>query len=269
MCFVDLNLRTTASNGVWSVRQTFKYARAYDLTLFSITDEDLPQDLALPADLADRYIPGLRLHAQMESRMVNLLVYGSIPSDSRLAAALAQQRARRHECTLEVLLRLIAQGVAITLDDILIEGGSECTSFGRFHVARALVSLGEARSVEHAFQTYLDEGRSCHVAFQHIPAAEAIEMAHANGAVVVVANPLPLESSAELEHLRRLGIDGIETRHASIEVGKSERLEQYAKASGLLISGGSGSGNSSPHVPVHFVRERVDDLLRAVFANAN
>lgn len=263
---MDLNLRTTASDGVWSLAQTFEYARAFDLRLFSITDRDVPQEIAVPSDLSDRYVPGVKVYAQIENRKVNLLVYGSLGLDSKLAVELAHQRRRRNKCIFDILVKLASRDIVITLDDVLVETGPGCVSVGRLHVARTLVRLGKVRSVDGAFQKYLAQGRPCYVPLSRISVKEVIEMAHAARAVVIAANPLPLGNLADIERLQKLGIDGIETRHRSLNGDQSIRLEQYARNRALLISGGSGSGNSEARVPVRFARDLIEDFRRCLFA---
>lgn len=265
MCLVDLHLRTTASDGTLSRHAVFKYVRRLHIALFSITDRDLPQWIDVPADLSDNYLPGISVHAQIDDRPLDLLIYGNIDPRTKLVAELAVQRIERSARVRETIFRLIQTGIVITFDEVLRHAGPECSSITRFHIAKVLVERGIARTVRDAFRRYLSCGSPCYVPFSRLDAQAVVEMAHDAGAIAVVADPLGLTNNLDIERLARLGIDGIETRQTTMPPEQSERLEQYARMHALLITGGSHCQDRGVPGPVPLPEASLNLLRRYAF----
>lgn len=236
---VDLHVHTTASNGVWKPRDVFNYVRGYNIELFSITDHDVPQTIAVAPDLHERYIPGIEIETQLNEHTVHLLVYGHLHARSHLISHLARQRKRRMNRVLEMVLKLVDHGVVVTLGDVVLKSILAAARPGRLHVARALVRLGVVRNIDDAFDLYLSEGRLCYVPLLRLPVSQVVDLAHEAGGHVVVAHPLLLKDAADLHRLRRLGIDGVEAWHPSATRTQSKQLERYAYSHNLIVTAGS------------------------------
>lgn len=239
---VDLHVHTTASNGVWKPRDVYTYVRAHDIELFSITDHDFPQTVVVAPDLLERYIPGIEVETQLDGHAVHLLVYGHLHTRSQLISHLARQRKRRLNRVLEMVLKLVENGVVVTLGDVVLESILAAARPGRKHVANALVHLGVAQSVDDAFQRYLNEGCPCYVPLARLPAAQFVELAHEAGGHVIIAHPMLLEQAEDLDRLRKLGVDGVEAWHPSAMMSDARRLERYAHRHGLIVTAGSDCG---------------------------
>lgn len=240
---VDLHIHTNASHGIWSLSDAYEYVRHNELILFSVTEQDFPRTLRVPADLSRRYIPGVEVAANINNRCAHLLVYGAVDARSDLAVALNRQRRRRTQRVEQILIRLAENNVVVTLADVLGEATIDNRSLSSVHVARALVRLHFAETVEEAFVVYLAPGKPAYVPLKRIAVYDAIEMAHRAGGIVVAAHPARLESHEDLDRLRAAGIDGVEVWHPTADRATALRLRQYANQWNLLETSGSDAGS--------------------------
>lgn len=238
--FVDLHMHSTASDGSRSPADVVRAAKRAELVAIALTDHDtvagLAEARATGQELGVRIINGVELSAVEGDSETHLL--GLHLSDtSVLERGLTELREMRGRRAARIVELLQAQGVQVTLDDVLMQAGTG--AIGRPHVARALVADGWAVDVRDAFDRYLAAGRPAYVAKDQLGMRDAIAMVHAAGGLAVLAHPGATATRERLEALVALGMDGVEVKHPSHSPQDTARIRTLAEQLGLLPSGGS------------------------------
>jgi len=235
---VDFHMHTTCSDGVWPPERLFDEIRARALEAFCVSDHDNLDAYPLPPDIVERSIPGLEVDSHHGGHTAHLLAYGVADAQSPLLRALRSQRDARLQRMEAMVARCNEIGLGVTMEDVRAQaqGGG---SFGRPHLARALVERGLVSTVQEAFDRFLaDEGEG-YVALDRLTASRAIELIHASGGVAIVAHPKRLRAAEHLYELIEAGADGVEVVHPTADAGDEERYSAIARERGLLITGGS------------------------------
>lgn len=259
----DLHMHTTCSDGVWEPERLFEEIRARRLDVFCVSDHDNINAYPVPSDLRDKLIPGLEVDTALDGHTTHILAYGIDRKDCPLVDALARQRQAREERMGSMIERLQNLGLAVTIDDVKRHARAS-SSFGRPHLARALVDCGHVASVQEAFDKYLCDDGAGYVALERLDAARIIELIHASGGVAVIAHPVRLRKESHLEELIDLGVDGIEVLHHTADDATRVRLREVAQQRGLLITGGTDFHAPVSDRPIGIeIESRYVDGLRA------
>jgi 3',5'-nucleoside bisphosphate phosphatase len=243
---IDLHAHSNASDGSDSPAALMALAARAGVDAIALTDHDTVEGLAearLAADAAGvRLVPGCELSCEVGPATMHLLVYflgdGPGPLQDRLAG-LQAARADRNERIVGVLN---GHGIDITLEEVLAESGGG--SVGRPHVAGVLLRKGYVASVQEAFDVWLAKGKPGYVERERLLPAEAIDLAHASGAVAVMAHPTSLGfDGPEMERfvagLAGDGLDGLECEYGRYPPDLRAALRALADRLGLAVTGGS------------------------------
>ena len=261
----DLHMHTTKSDGVWRPQRLFDEIRARDLRIFSVTDHDCIDAYPMPEDLRERCIPGLEIDSQHKGQTVHVLAYGISDPHSELMKRLRAQRRNRVERMQEMIARLAALDIEISMEDVHAQviGAS---SLGRPHLARALVAKGIVASVQEAFDRYLADEGDGYVALERLTSQEIIVMIRRCGGVSVIAHPMRLREPAHLAELCEIGADGIEVIHPTADSVGEKMLRDFASSRGLLVTGGTDFHAPVPgrELGVELASADTEALLRAV-----
>jgi predicted metal-dependent phosphoesterase TrpH len=271
MPLIDLHLHTTVSDGVWSPQHLLDCIRERAVDFFSITDHDTMEAYPLPKDVLERCVPGMEVDTKCDGATAHLLVYGVASSLDPLLQRLRAQRVARRERMCEMVERLRGLGVSVSMADVERQAGT-AASLGRPHLARALVELGVVVSVQEAFDKYIADDRDQYVALERLESQEAIELAHASGAIVSIAHPCRLKSPAMIDLLRVMGADAIEVIHPTADATMRLQLLDYVKRHNLLATGGSDfhvPGGDLPGVELNAVEyEKLRESFAALVSGA-
>jgi predicted metal-dependent phosphoesterase TrpH len=154
-----------------------------------------------------------------------------------LEVRLADVRATRRSRAEEIVGKLNALGVPVTIDAVFAQAGDGAV--GRPHVAKAIIAGGWARDQREAFDKYLGAGRPANVEKFRLSAADGIRMIHDAGGIAVFAHPSHDGSRERVESLVAAGLDGLEVRHPSHSNEDIRRLQALADHFALVTSGGS------------------------------
>jgi 3',5'-nucleoside bisphosphate phosphatase len=243
---IDLHAHSTASDGSDSPAALIALAARQGLSAVALTDHDTVEGLAearaAAAGAGVRLVQGCELSCEVGPATMHLLVYfladGPGPLQDRLAG-LQAARADRNRRIVDVLQ---SHGVDVTLEEILTEAGGG--SVGRPHVAGVLQRKGYVDSVQEAFDVWLGKGRPAYLERDRLLPSEAIDLAHASGAVAVLAHPTSLGyEDTELERfvggLAADGLDGMECEYGRYSPETRARLRGLAERLGLAVTGGS------------------------------
>lgn len=278
---IDLHSHTTASDGSDAPEALVQLASERGLAAIAVTDHDTVGGVAEALDAGATYgvevIPGVEISAappdDVDDRdgVLHILGYLVDPENPALGEALGWMRDMRRERNPEIIKKLNALGVNVTLADAqrYAQGGQ----VGRPHIAQAVVAAGGAADVQDAFNRYLRTGGPAAVEKAKLPADRSIAVIRAAGGVAVMAHPYQakLGDGEELEHLVEelvaLGLGGIECWYSRHKPEQTARYRELADRFGLVATGGSDyHGTTKPNIALGLtppVPHAVVDALRA------
>jgi predicted metal-dependent phosphoesterase TrpH len=299
---LDLHSHTARSDGLLEPLDLAVAARAAGVRLLAITDHDTlagyREVRALLADAAGgsggpgaepwgrgpllglELMPGIELNAVMANRPelmeseVHILGFGMDPDDDAFETILQTQRGERRVRFGRMVIRLREIGLPVdsVLDEVPPLG--EDAALGRPTLARAMVSLGYARSVEDAFVRFLSRGRPAYVPRGGLGPIEAIGAIRAAGGVPVLAHFSEAPERRDLlAELIAEGLRGLEVYHGSFDAPTVARLHALATELRLLATGGTDfHGDRETYAEAHarlWVPPEVEPVLRAAIDQAS
>lgn len=275
---IDLHCHSVYSDGTFTPETLVEQAARAGLGAFAITDHDTIQGLDRAAAAASRLgvdlISGVEISADCEGTAVHILGYLFDPTHAPLASALKGVAEVRKTRVKRMVERLRALGVSITVEDVLAERAEG--TWGRPHVARALLRRRQVKTFDEAFRRFLGNDRPAYVPRTEVSAGEAIELIHRAGGVAVLAHPLAYRCGDQgrrqsltslLDSLVSARMDGMEVAYSNCSAHDSNLLMSEARVRGLAFSGGSdyhgtatpqvslGSGRGNLRVPAAWLQE--------------
>ncbi len=238
--FVDLQVHTTASDGVLSPTAVVEAAARAKLAAIAITDHDSISGLA-EAEIAGerlgvRIVPAVELAAHFESDELHLLGL-HLSNRESIEADLGAFRAERIQRAEAMVRVLNSFAIPVTMEAVLAEAGPGAV--GRPHLARAMVAGGWVRDFREAFDKWLGWGKPAYVEKGQMTVPEAVALVHRAGGIAVWAHPGDYATETRLRKLHDIGLDAVEVLHPSHPQALAERIYDRAERIGLLPSGGS------------------------------
>lgn len=241
MTQLDLHTHTTASDGQLSPAELVVLAQKIGIKTLGITDHDTTDGVE-PAQAAAgdtmEIIPGVELSAEDEAGDVHTLGYFLDIHNSVFQDKLERFRAGRYYRGQEIVKKLDALGLHLEWSRIeeIADGGS----IGRPHIARAMLEAGHVKSIQDAFDKYIDNNGVAYVARTRLTPEEAVEMIHEAGGVAVLAHPGLLDDyETMIERLVPAGLDGVEVVYPKHNTEVQVRTRLLADRHNLIITGGS------------------------------
>lgn len=236
-----MHCHSTASDGADAPAAVGRQAAAEGLALFCLTDHDTCagwEDAAAAYGSSGAALCGVEVSASDAGRTVHLLLYGG--ASPALGERLADQARARRSRMREMLARLSARGVAVSLADV--EAEAQGAVLGRPHLARALVRGGHVSSVSEAFDRWLADGGAADVPLARLTVEDTLELAREIGARVSLAHPHthgPVRAGDLLRRFRAAGLEGLEAWYG--DYGPREREDWLAMARdlGAVVTAGS------------------------------
>ena len=261
----DLHTHSNASDGTDAPAALPQLARAAGLQGFALTDHDTTAGLAAAADAASRagmtFVPGIELSVDPDvfadgtvGGTLHLLGHFVDPASPALRAVTQRMRAARADRNPQIIERLKASGVRVSLAEVNDAAGPGAT-VGRPHIAQVLVQKGYVKSMHEAFSRYLGPGAAAHVRRDRLTAEAAIAALRAAGGTATLAHPVQLRLSDDagpagahdaadpltplLRRLQSFGLDAVEVRHSDHAPADADRFARLAGRLNLLTTGGS------------------------------
>jgi predicted metal-dependent phosphoesterase TrpH len=238
--FVDLHTHSTASDGTLPPERVIEAAENCGLAALALTDHDTIDGVRPAREAAERagirVIAGVELSAYDQDHEVHLLAL-HLSQLGQLEKRLTDLRVARHARAGRRVDRLNELGIALTLDEVLVQ--SNGGAVGRPHVARAMIARGVVGDFRDAFTRYLGAKGSAFVPKDKLSVQDAIAIAHEAGAIAIWAHPGDGGRRERLEPLVAAGLDGVEVRHPSHSSEDMKRLQALTDFFGLVPSGGS------------------------------
>lgn len=243
---IDLHIHTTASDGQYTPTQIVEKAASKNIKAIAITDHDTIDGLDEAKEAAKKmnihYVPGIELNITFPKGEFHLLGLGiTNPSDS-LKEAIANLIKNRLNRNLEILSRMQADGVDISMEEL--EKMFPNTVIGRPHLAQMLVEKKIVKNRQQAFNQYLANGRKWYVQRVGTNLDEAIVAIKESNGIPVIAHPMSLyQSWGKLPDLikdyKERGVMGLEAFHPGARVSECFRLEELAHSLNMIVTAGS------------------------------
>jgi predicted metal-dependent phosphoesterase TrpH len=245
---IDLHCHSTASDGTLTPAELVRAGAAAGLDIMAITDHDTTGGWAAAAEARPeglRLVRGAELscrwHGADPAIALHLLAYLFDPAEPRLAEDLARLRTDREQRAEQIVIRLRADGVPITWDEV--HGYAAGGSVGRPHIAQALIRAGLVRTTNEAFASrWL--GARYFVPKADLDVFEGVRAVREAGGVAVFAHPRAtvrgrVVPDRLIEELADAGLFGLEADHEDHSPAERAAVRDLADRLGLVITGSS------------------------------
>jgi 3',5'-nucleoside bisphosphate phosphatase len=248
---IDLHTHSTCSDGVLDPEELVARAAAAGVRILALTDHDSVAGLAAAATAARQYgvrlITGVELSATWRHQVIHVLGFDFDPSNAILRDALAAQADRRRARMAKICARLSQCG--LPGEELLAAVSAERGLPSRSHLARHMVALGLARSIDDAFGKYLRRGKTAALAADWPPLAEVIGWTRTAGGFASLAHPARYALSAGAR--RQLVADFATAGGAALEVVTGGNAPQHIETCADLalrheLAGSAGSDFHDP-----------------------
>ena len=236
---VDLHIHSTASDGQFSPSELVAMALERNLLVIAITDHDTTEGIDEALDAARgtelEVIPGVEISCDVPREEVHLLGYyidHHAPVLENKLCAFRKARLRRAK---EMLAKLAALGFPLQWEMVakLADGGS----FGRPHIAQAMLDKGYIASTNEAFDLYIGRNGPAYVDRYKLSPSEAVSMIKEARGLPVLAHPLRVTHF--LPSLVEQGLVGLEVYYGSYSAEDIRQLASLARKFDLVPTGGS------------------------------
>lgn len=267
--FADLHLHTTFSDGLDNPSRVVERAKNIGIAMIAITDHDTVDGISEAQAAARRFsvdfLAGTEISCTFDRAEVHVVGLGVDPASVALRDALDRLKQGRLERATRIIEKLRHKGIEVALDRLLVQPGV----IGRMNIARAIWELGEAKTVQHAFDKFLKPGKPAYAPQFRLTCEEALAAIQGAGGLAFIAHPGIGGASRRLPLLLQYPFDGIEAYHSKHSPGMTDALVRLARERNLLVSGGSDCHGETAgkaemgrvRVPWEFV-ERIREALR-------
>ncbi len=269
----DLHTHSSFSDGTFTPQELVELAFRQGYQGLSICDHDAIDAYSVAFKIAQDkgvyLIPGVEISASHDGVSVHILGYGYNPESSILQDGCIFHRERRRTRNLSILEKLHDHGMP--LDELeIINQNSNTITYGRPHIALAMVKRGYVQDVQEAFRMYLGSGKSCYSPGENWTIDEAISLIHDAGGLAVIAHPHIIRNDKIVEALLKKNFDGIEGYYCKFKKNECARWLKVASTHRWLVTGGSDfHGINKPDVPfgASFVCEEDFDPIWSHWVN--
>ena len=258
---IDLHTHSSVSDGTETPAELLATARGAGLDVVALTDHDTTAgwsaaEAARPPGLT--VVPGMELSCRwfpddQPPISVHLLAYLFDPAHPGFAAERARLRDERLTRGERIVAALAAAGYPVSWERIVEK--SEGGVVGRPHIARALVEVGAADSVDHAFATLLHHRSPYYVTKADTDVREGIALVRAAGGVPVFAHGLATKRGRVVgdDAIRAMvdaGLLGLEVDHPDHTEEERAHLRALAHELGLIVTGSSDYHGTNKTTPI-------------------
>lgn len=255
LLFADLHTHTTCSDGLLSPFELIEKAESRGFSALAITDHDnvdaFRQLESGGYNGALTVIPGIEISCFDFGREVHILAYFLDHHSEEVKSYEQFYREDRVRRAHEIIENLRRCRVSLSFQEVLDE--AKGATIGRPHIASVLVRRKFVRSIQEAFDMYLDVNKPGYAAKTPFPIAQAVDMIHRAGGILSVAHPGRAFTSPEsCLQLIKTGIDGVEVYHPSHWYATREFYRVLCEQHDLAVTGGSDFHGSRDYDEANF-----------------
>ena len=183
-------------------------------------------------------VPATELSTRCNGEDVHVLGLFVDPEEPAFTARLARMR-RDRDLRGEAMVEKLAS-IGMPLDLAAIRRVVGDGSFGRPHVARAMIAAGYVRDLDEAFERFLTKGKPGYVPKAKWTLAEAIAAIRTAGGLSVIAHPIWYSDPEKVVAQGvEAGLDGLEVVHTDHNGEATGEFARLAERYRLLRSAGS------------------------------
>ncbi len=234
----DLHCHSVYSDGSETPKALAALAKSAGLSGLAITDHD-SFDAFFELEKEDiACIPGIELSCEAEQKSIHILGYAFDPYDREFAAFCQKQRDYRRERLEKMCALLTEHGLPLTVGDVASSDDPRI-SYGRVHVALALLKKGYITNPSDAFKRYIGDKAPCYVAGKRCSVDEGIDAIHKAKGFAVLAHPHLIDSKSLVRRLLAKKFDGLEGYYSRFSYEQNQHWVQRAKEKGRFVTGGS------------------------------
>ena len=262
---IDLHSHSSASDGLFSPKESAEYAMQKKLKVWALTDHDTVDGLweaaktCLQSEMI--FVPGIEINIAWptgEFHLLGLALRSYSPELKDVVDDLTQSRRSRNQ---EIVDRMNKDGIQVKLEEI--EEMFTASQIGRPHFAAYLEKIKKAKNRQDAFNRFLGNGRPYHVRNQGVDLDVAVEAIKSSGGIPVIAHPLSLYVSwgkmdETMEKIHRHGVEGLEAWHPGARVNEGYKLEELARKLGMFVTAGSDFHGKGVRADRHLGRSSGD-----------
>jgi 3',5'-nucleoside bisphosphate phosphatase len=239
----DLHCHSTCSDGSFTPQELMAHAIKLGLKGLSITDHDTTQAYEILSPLAQqleiKLVSGVEFSSHIKGASVHILGYAFNPFHPQILALCQRHQQRRKDRNLEILKRLKALNLNLSMEEILENERNQPHSIGRPHVAKGLVKKGYVSSIQEAFKKYLGEGKAAYAPGAVVSVEETLQVIHDAGGIAIIAHPHLIEQPSLVQDLLQMNFDGIECYYGNFNADQNKPWVKIADKKGWLKTGGS------------------------------
>jgi len=257
---IDLHAHTTASDGSLSPTELVRLARDTGLAAVAVTDHDtvdgVAEALAAGREFGFEVVAGVELSTDVRGKTVHILGYFLDHQNAELADKLAWAKRVRNERNAKIVTRFKELGIELTLSEVEAEAGGDVV--GRPHFASVLFKKGAVKTIQEAFDVYLDRQGKAYVPKFRFTPEESLGLIRRAGGLPVLAHPgdykwSPLQLDQAAGELCALGLAGIEVYYPSHNPSLVQIYNAIVARRGLLRTGGSDfHGATKPDIKLGY-----------------
>lgn len=248
MIRADLHVHTYYSDGAMSPEEVVNEAKVNGLGFIAVTDHDCmlayPEVAARCKAVGLKTAGGIEISAYEGGVKIHVLGYGADAENGAFKKFLTRLYDGSMERAEDIIRRLNANGVHISLSDALAMRHSEKSPLHTMHIARACVQKGYARNPYAFYSEYLAPGKRAFSCACRPSPESAVEAVFEGGGVSSLAHPGRIETDGDgirrlVKNLKDSGLNGIEAVYATHTVTETAYYKEMAKAFSLTVTGGS------------------------------
>lgn len=257
MKYIDLHVHSNVSDGSFTPKELVAEAVRCNLAAFALTDHDtvagVSEAVLAAKDTGIEVIPGAEISAGYKKKDIHILGLLLRPDDEKLQSTLEQAIKERDLRNEKMADNLAKGGLDIDIERLRAAFPPE-TVLTRAHFARYLAETGQVRSINAAFDHYLNADGPYYVPRKYITPEDAISLIKDAGGIPVLAHPLIYHLPEEeldslIGRLKDAGLAGLEVFYSSNTGFDEGIVRRYANKYDLLMTGGSDfHGSNKPHI---------------------
>ena len=246
--FVDLHTHSVASDGTFTPTELVELADSLGLAAVALADHDTVSGIEEFLKAGKRFsdlavVPAVEISADFDNRELHIVGLFVDHRNESLLELLREIRGNRNKRNSELVGKLQALGVDITLDELMDAAGGE--SIGRPIVAKILVGKGYFSEPQEVFDKCLNRNGPAYCKRILPEPKRAIDAIHEAGGLAIWAHPLH-RGGKDRSFMRRvlkrvvpIGLDGIEAYYTKFAPEQTKAVMDVASEFNLALSGGS------------------------------
>lgn len=256
---MDLHLHTNVEGGEWELEKLVECAAQKGLRGIAVTDHNTMENVEAVKALAQphgiRVIPGIELDLAFQGKYWHLLLYGKNPQDDHLLPLLERIHLSNELSAHLVHEEMFRRGYDLPPFEV-IKALRPTTHVA--DVAQTLADRGYASDALAGF-AIIDGMRLTYeldLPSNMISMAEAIEVAHQEGFLAILAHPgraiegaMEIASEEELKGMIEIGLDGLEAYYPSHTQEQIASFVKVAEEHKLFVTCGSDSHGPNHRLP--------------------